>query len=303
MKLLSSVSLLFCSLIVFSPHVWGFAFFTYDRDLGLISSDNGDPVVWQERRVAFGISLNPLRFHQDTIHAMDAWNAAGADIELIQGASVGSTCNTTSNAGINSDGINSIAFTLDNCGLAWGDVLGITHLWARTTPDGDTYLIDTDISLRAFTNEPTNHWAQEGDPSIPDNTSCYRNAQGGLTCEFYRVVLHELGHAVGLEHPDELGQSVTAVMNSGGSTHPSPRDLAEDDINGIQEIYASDGRDVIDGTARLAARSGDTSATRDKVSSGGFHFTFLIFLGFYIIIKESRRKSLTCRLRARFFNF
>jgi Matrixin len=49
-----------------------------------------------------------------------------------------------------------------------------------------------------------------------------------------RVVLHELGHVLGLEHPDEGGQAVSAVMNH----TPSDLDtLQADDEAGIHVLY------------------------------------------------------------------
>lgn len=47
------------------------------------------------------------------------------------------------------------------------------------------------------------------------------------------TLLHELGHVVGLNHPDEYGQHVDAVMNS---TNPW-YDLQPDDIAGIRALY------------------------------------------------------------------
>ena len=35
-------------------------------------------------------------------------------------------------------------------------------------------------------------------------------AQGGTLYDFYRIALHEFGHAAGLDHPDEAGQAVVA---------------------------------------------------------------------------------------------
>ena len=49
----------------------------------------------------------------------------------------------------------------------------------------------------------------------------------------YSLLLHELGHVVGLDHPDEYGQNVDAVMNS-RIIHDS---LQPDDIAGIQALY------------------------------------------------------------------
>jgi hypothetical protein len=54
--------------------------------------------------------------------------------------------------------------------------------------------------------------------------------------DFHRVALHEFGHTLGLDHPDEFGQHVAAIMNSTVSDTDS---LQADDINGIQAIYGT----------------------------------------------------------------
>lgn len=52
-----------------------------------------------------------------------------------------------------------------------------------------------------------------------------------------RLLLHEFGHAVGLDHPDEAGQTVAAVMNSTiYHNHLQP-----DDIAGIRALYPANG--------------------------------------------------------------
>jgi hypothetical protein len=48
--------------------------------------------------------------------------------------------------------------------------------------------------------------------------------------------LHEFGHVVGLDHPDQFGQHVAAIMNSVISSTDT---LQADDINGGKSIYGS----------------------------------------------------------------
>jgi hypothetical protein len=63
------------------------------------------------------------------------------------------------------------------------------------------------------------------------NTANKFNSFRGTTTEagtagfvdLHRVALHELGHVLGLDHPDEKGQKVVAIMNAFVSTTDSLR--------------------------------------------------------------------------------
>ncbi|WP_025771852.1 matrixin family metalloprotease [Thioalkalivibrio sp. HK1] len=59
--------------------------------------------------------------------------------------------------------------------------------------------------------------------------------------DMHRVAIHEFGHTWGLDHPDEAGQEVAAIMNS---TISNIDRLQPDDIEGIMAIYGSEGRPV-----------------------------------------------------------
>ncbi|PYJ85850.1 MAG: hypothetical protein DME22_07625 [Verrucomicrobia bacterium] len=57
---------------------------------------------------------------------------------------------------------------------------------------------------------------------------------GQLLCDLRRVALHEFGHVLGLAHPDQAGQTVSAIMNSIISDLDA---LAYDDITGAEALY------------------------------------------------------------------
>ena len=66
----------------------------------------------------------------------------------------------------------------------------------------------------------------------------YTGALRGSSQDFHRVALHEFGHVVGLDHPDQAKpkQFVSAIMNSTISLVDT---LQNDDINGAKTIYDS----------------------------------------------------------------
>ncbi|MBV9999032.1 MAG: VCBS repeat-containing protein [Verrucomicrobia bacterium] len=64
----------------------------------------------------------------------------------------------------------------------------------------------------------------------------YRGPLQTPAIDLRRVALHELGHFIGLGHPDQAGQTVNAIMNSVIS---NTDDLTADDIAGGQSLYGA----------------------------------------------------------------
>lgn len=59
---------------------------------------------------------------------------------------------------------------------------------------------------------------------------------GPALADIRRVFLHEVGHGIGLNHPDSGGQHVDAVMNSITS---NTENLTNDDLNGARALYGT----------------------------------------------------------------
>lgn len=64
--------------------------------------------------------------------------------------------------------------------------------------------------------------------------SVYRGPWQRTTMDFRRVVVHELGHLLGLAHPDENGQTVSAIMHSRAGDIETP---TADDQEGTRALY------------------------------------------------------------------
>jgi hypothetical protein len=97
----------------------------------------------------------------------------------------------------------------------------------------------------------------------------YRGPLVGSPEDFHRIALHEFGHVLGLDHPDQAGQSVPAIMNSIIGDLDS---LQADDIAGAHSIYDS-GPPYLSSNAapnlvNLSTRA--FVATGERVLIGGF---------------------------------
>jgi hypothetical protein len=116
--------------------------------------------------------------------------------------------------------VNNVFFSGNVYGDAWGTgVLAITLTYSSST----SQTTECDV---LFNN--TLRW--------DSYRGALRYSSSGTVFDFRRVALHEFGHVLGLDHPDQYGQSVVAIMNSTISNLDA---LAADDIAGAQSLYGA----------------------------------------------------------------
>jgi Matrixin len=143
------------------------------------------------------------------------WNSVAAQFRFFQrspSAAVSPCAHT--------DGANTAAFSSTICGTAFGaSTLAVTISSFNSTTGA---LGDTDVLFNAGRT-----WSTYSGPFLSNPV------------DLHRVAMHEFGHVLGLDHPDQHGQVVTAIMNSAFHVGDSLDSLQPDDIAGVNTIYPS----------------------------------------------------------------
>ncbi|MDD5198762.1 MAG: matrixin family metalloprotease [Terrimicrobiaceae bacterium] len=172
--------------------------------------------------------------------ALAIWNQYLANLQF----SVVTSSNTPPGDG---DGVNNVFFDNSVYGFSFGDAVAITTEWTR---NGGRQRIEADTVFNS-----TLSWN-----SYRGNLK--RTASGDTLYDLRRVALHEFGHTLGLDHPDDHGQSVKAIMNSRVSNLDS---LQADDIRGGQALY---------GARAGQPRAAFTAPAKRQTETGGPGYTF-----------------------------
>jgi len=199
-----------------------------------LKADKGSCLHWAQGQATLtsflgtpstGALLNgTLSWDQNSINAANDWNAVGTAFHFnVQvGGQLNEPCgprgpgHACPNTGPAGD--NPIVFRDSFCGGSFGaDIIELTNnCW-----DASGAMINAPV----FVNSSVPWNAYDGQILFSGSTAIN---------DIRRVLLHEFGHVLGLDHPDLNGQTVQAIMNSQESDIDR---LQPDDIAGIRAIY------------------------------------------------------------------
>ena len=151
--------------------------------------------------------------------AMGRWNAATIFEFKIRRDTYESPCDGLPTRSTGGDSENGVAFVSDVCGEAFGEnTLAVENSWSQ-----GTRTIQSNI-----------HFNDAYSWNVYDGP--YQRGSRTGVVDFRRVAVHELGHALGLGHEDDV-PAIMATSATLGDTIVAPQ---ADDIAGVAALYGTD---------------------------------------------------------------
>src|SRR4030095_11375358 len=179
-----------------------------------VSWPNGSVVTFKMGLGSAGRTLIDGNTSWDTAAApaLTAWDNVVARLDY--------TSNIASTSASSGDHVNSVVFSTTVFGQKFGSgTLAVTYYRSM---GGN--IVEADVLFHK-------------NQSFGSYRGPLRFGSNGWTIgDIRRVLIHELGHALGLDHPDDHGQHVDAIMNSVTSNRDT---LSSDDIAGAQALYGA----------------------------------------------------------------
>ena len=231
---------------------WLFGFAWAEAVSGYVLEDSHWLTPTIQMRVQLGgptdivLADGSLDWNASIENAMELWN------EQMAGTQFTWTVAPPTTPAADGDGISSMQFSDTVYGDDFGEnVLAITLIDANGNAN-----TETDILF----NSANSFNSYRGFDTIFNGVSYF---------DIHRIALHELGHSLGLDHPDDFGQTVNAIMNAHVSLLYG---LQADDINGVVALYGAPPNPPSPvGNAQIVQLSTRGSVgTGDEVMIGGF---------------------------------
>ena len=217
----------------------------------------------------YGLGALSTEFNIAFSDAMNIWNKSTGFNFTAHTSAVTDPCVLSTQ-----DGRHAVAFATTVCGENFGEDLAVTEIVSFGKIN----------SYAHVTFNEDNVW------SVYDGALKF-DENGNAIIDFRRVAVHELGHAMGIDHEESVS-SIMEARYSGDVTTPT-----QDDINGIHEVYPSltgQGEVIVVKETQSEPAPSSSENTNNEESGGGgggsFHPLMMCLILFSSLIMKRPRK-------------